>query len=164
MVRLVRDGQGVPLDRLLVAAAPLVEGAHREVRGGKPGLEADRLLELVERGAGVTRAVQGQAEVQPHDGEVGRQSDRLPELAHRLGPVVPRAGVQPEVPMDLRALQRRAHRRHQGIGQADAGAGAAPAAVQVGLRPLEIAEAAVGHGEGIADRGGGGVQSQRAFQ
>ena len=165
VVGVVDRGQRVTLDRLLVTAAPLVEGSHREVRGGQPGVEAHRLPELVERGAGVTRAVQGETEVQPHDRQLGREPGRLPELPHRLGPVVPRASVEPEVPMHLRAPQRRVHRRHQGIGQGDAAprAGAAPA-LQVGPRPLEVAETAPSHGQRIADSRRGGVEPQRVLE
>ena len=166
VIGIVGGGERVPLHRLLVAAAPLVERPHREVRAGQTGIQPNRLGELAERGAGVTRAVQGQAEVQPHDGEVGREPGRLAELPHRLGPVVPRPGVQAEVPIDLRAPERGVHLRHQRIRQGDADpvARARPTPIKIGPRPLEVAEATVGHGEGIADRRRGGLQPQRVFE
>ena len=159
-------GEGVAVERLAVASAPFVERAHGEVRAGQPGIQADRLFELVESGAGLARAVQSEAEVQPHDGQVGGQSNRLAELLDGLRPVAPRPGPEPEVPMRLRAAQRRVHRRHQGIGQGDDGprARAVFGPVEIGLRLFEIAETAPGHGERIADGRRAGVEPQRLFQ
>ena len=162
----VRHGGAEALDRLGVATAPLEKSAEQVVRRRQPGIDLQGRFERGQGGARRAGADQGRAEIQPHHRVARRHSDRGPELAHGLGPVLPGGRLQPQIAVGLGASQRRRQRGHQRVGHRHggpgrvAGADAASTAAQVVARPLEIAEAPVGHRQRVVDHRSRRVPSQ----